>query len=195
MHINKRSLPGSFNKLQSLLAKKKLKPHIISINETWLNSNQKSEFNNLSNYVFISNNRVHSRGGGIVFYVDETLLLSVCDDISIMKKIREILFIDWHVKNQETITIGTTYRSPLNNSISHSNFADTLTSLLEITKNSKNHSIIMGDLNYDLLKFDNPHVNDFIQIMYEHKLYPTINKPTRITTNSATFIDHIWTDI
>ena len=31
--------------------------------------------------------------------------------------------------------------------------------------------------------------------MYERKLYPTINKSTRITTNSATLIDHIWTDL
>ena len=53
----------------------------------------------------------------------------------------------------------------------------------------------MGDLNCNLLDFDNPHVNDFIQIIYEHKLYPTINKPTRITKNSANLIDHIWTDI
>ena len=53
----------------------------------------------------------------------------------------------------------------------------------------------MDDFNYNLLEFDNPHVNDFVQIMYEHKFYPTINKPTRITTNSATLIDHIWTDI
>ena len=65
MHINIRSLPANFDKLQSLLANIKLKPHILSINETWLNNNQKSEFNNLSNYVFISNNRIHSRGGGV----------------------------------------------------------------------------------------------------------------------------------
>ena len=31
--------------------------------------------------------------------------------------------------------------------------------------------------------------------MYERKLYPTINKQTRFTTNSATVINHIWTDI
>ena len=47
MHINIRSLPANSNKLQSLLANMKLKPHIISINETWLNNNQKGEFNNL----------------------------------------------------------------------------------------------------------------------------------------------------
>ena len=31
--------------------------------------------------------------------------------------------------------------------------------------------------------------------MDEHKLYPTMNKLTRITTNIATLIDHISTDI
>ena len=36
MHINIRSLPANFDKLQSLLANMKLKPHIVSINETWL---------------------------------------------------------------------------------------------------------------------------------------------------------------
>ena len=39
MHI--RSLPANFDKLQSLLTNMKLKPHILSINETWLNNNQK----------------------------------------------------------------------------------------------------------------------------------------------------------
>ena len=82
MHLNIRPLPANFDKLQSLLVNMKLKPHILSINETWLNNNQKGEFNNLSNYVFISNNRIHSRGGGVALYVDDTLSFSVRDDIS-----------------------------------------------------------------------------------------------------------------
>ena len=31
--------------------------------------------------------------------------------------------------------------------------------------------------------------------MYDHSFYPIINKPTRITQNSSTCIDHIWTNI
>ena len=88
------------------------------------------------------------------------------------------------------VTKGTFYRSPLNNSILHSSFADSLTSKF------KESYYNLGDLNYNLLEFDNPHVNNFIQIMHEHKFYPTINKLTKITTNNSTFIDdHIWTDI
>ena len=53
----------------------------------------------------------------------------------------------------------------------------------------------MGDLNYNLQEFNKPHVYDFIQIMHEHKLHSTINKPTRITTKITILIDHNWTDI
>ena len=149
----------------------------------------------MSNSVFISNNKIHSRGLGVAFYVDETLLFSVREDISIMKeKICKTLFIDLHFNKQVKVTIGTIYRS-LNNRVSHSSFGDSLTALLKIIKISKNHTIIMGNFNYNLLEFDNLHVNNFIQIIYEHKFYPTLNKPTRITTNNATLIDHIWTDI
>ena len=96
----------------------------------------------MSNYVFISNNRIHSRGGGVAFYVDDTLSFSVRDDISIMKeKICETLFIDVHFNKQETVTIGTIYRSPLNNNISHSNFANSLTSLLKTVKSSNNQKL------------------------------------------------------
>ena len=103
-----RFLPNNFNKLQSLLAYIKLKPHIIFIHETWLNNNRKGEFNNLLNYVVISNNEIHSRDGGAAFYVDKTLSFGVRDDKSTMKeKICETLLIDAHFNKQERVTIGT----------------------------------------------------------------------------------------
>ena len=107
-----------------------------------------------------------AEAGVIAFYVDETLSCSVRDDISITNEIVcETLFIDVYFNKQETVTIDTIYRFPLNNSILPSNFADYLTSLSKIIKSSKCHTIIKGDLNYNLLEFDNPHVNDFIQIL------------------------------
>ena len=61
------------------------------------------------------------------------------DDISIVKeKICETRFIDVHFNKKETITIDTIYRSPLNNIIPHSNFADGISSFLKIIENSKN---------------------------------------------------------
>ena len=53
----------------------------------------------------------------------------------------------------------------------------------------------MGDLNYDLLQDSHTFTDNFVDTMYDHSLYPIINKPTRITQNSSTCIDHIWTNM
>ena len=51
---------------------------------------------------------------------------------------------------------------------------------------------LMGDFNINLLNED-VHTNDFLNIMSSNSLYPSITKPTRITSNSATLIDNIFT--
>ena len=63
------------------------------------------------------------------------------------------------------------------------------------TVNQKN-IFICGDFNIDLL---NPtklkNVDDFTDTMYSLSLYPTITKPSRIMSHSATIIDKIFTNI
>ena len=51
----------------------------------------------------------------------------------------------------------------------------------------------MGDFNIDLIKYESSdHVNRFLYQMYSSHFYPLINRPTRITANSATLIDNIF---
>ena len=54
---------------------------------------------------------------------------------------------------------------------------------------------ITGDFNINLLSSDN-HIptSQFIDIMFSYSFMPLINKPTRITTTSATLIDNIFTN-
>ena len=50
----------------------------------------------------------------------------------------------------------------------------------------------VGDLNLDLLEHNkNKEVRTFFNIMFQNRFIPTINKPTRISKNTATLIDHI----
>ena len=52
-----------------------------------------------------------------------------------------------------------------------------------------------GDFNMNVLDYEyNGKVQSFFDLMYQRNLIPTINKPTRVGTNSATAIDHIITD-
>ena len=50
----------------------------------------------------------------------------------------------------------------------------------------------MGDYNINLLEYDTDNsVHNFMNTVLSHSFYPTIDKPTRITAESATLIDNI----
>ena len=54
---------------------------------------------------------------------------------------------------------------------------------------------LCGDFNINLLKWgSHPGTQKFIDVMYDTGVYPLINKPTRITEDSATVIDNIITN-
>ena len=53
----------------------------------------------------------------------------------------------------------------------------------------------MGDFNIDLLKFQtHGKTNDLIESMISKGYLPLITKPTRVTTYSATLIDHFYSN-
>ena len=97
----------------------------------------------------------------------------------------ETIFIECRVSN-ETILVGMVYNRP---GTSSELFLADLNSLLDKI-NSK--CIIMGDLNNNLLEYNNNQVLDFVNCFKEYAYTPYITKPTRVANNSATIIDHIW---
>jgi len=57
------------------------------------------------------------------------------------------LFIDVQFNQNETLTVGTIYRSPLTENKSNEDFVSSFNPVLKIIEKSKAHAIIMGDLN------------------------------------------------
>ena len=54
---------------------------------------------------------------------------------------------------------------------------------------------ILGDFNINLLNSDtHSNTSDFIDMMFSTSFLPLINRPTRISDNSATLIDNIYTN-
>ena len=54
---------------------------------------------------------------------------------------------------------------------------------------------IMGDMNIDLLKcHSHQQTERYLDMIYSFDLLPVITKPTRITSHTATLIDHIYTN-
>jgi len=70
IHLNIRSLPSKIDLLKVSLTYNK--PHIITLSETWLNSDISDDEIKLDNYVLFRKDR-GTRGGGLLTYVSSNL--------------------------------------------------------------------------------------------------------------------------
>ena len=74
---------------------------------------------------------------------------------------------------------------------SHDHFINKLNYIMnEILKLCK-YVFVMGDFNINLLKSNERHAIDLVNLFHGFGIMSLINKPTRITENSSTLIDHL----
>ena len=96
-----------------------------------------------------------------------------------------------HKKNKNNL-FSVMYRPPSDDVTVFEKFCDNL-----LSANNKTSKIIIfaGDLNINVLDFEsNKKVQDFLSSMFQYNMIPTITKPTCLTRNTATPIDHIITN-
>merc|ERR1712240_460962 len=106
------------------------------------------------------------------------------------KNVVENKWISCKVDNQNII-IGGIYRHSNQNIES---FNNALKSTIEKI-NDNTLTIILGDINIDLIEENDANVNCYLNNYFENNFIPLITLPTRITHHSATLIDHIFVKI
>ena len=193
MHLNCRSLVAHINEIKEYLYGLVVKIDVIALSETWLIPNQHdlSDFN-IDEYKMYVMSRNNKHGGGVCIYVREDL---ESEQIGIISKqienCYESIFVNIKLQSTRNVKIGCIYRAP---NTDMELFNDEMLATLEFFKN--NNVYLCGDFNVDLLKY-NEHQNsrNFINTMFSYGYYPMINYPTRITCNSATIIDNIFTNV
>ena len=108
-----------------------------------------------------------------------------------MEFIFECVTVELAIPNKNNIIVSCIYRKPGSNI---DTFCENVERIFE--NNPHNKTIFLcGDFNIDILKQDR-HLSTkhFIDIIYSLGLYPLITKPTRITKDTATLIDNIFTN-
>ena len=76
-----------------------------------------------------------------------------------------------------------------------SQFSDTLTNLLSDLGSNYANVYIFGDFNLDILKLEeNKFISEYVDTLFSYGFLQIITKPTRVSDNSATLIDHILTN-
>ena len=185
-HINARSLNKNFDDFRLLYENCiEGKFQIIGVSETWRINNP--NLVNMPTYSLELDCRTHGRGGGVGAYIHSSLSYKI---LNFDVKHAESLWMEIAGKKNR-IVIGVLYRKP---GTDISEFEISLCNVLCKVKLEKKHFILMGDFNIDTMKSDTISKN-FISRMQCLHLNQLISVTTRISNNSASTIDHIYTNI
>lgn len=189
MHLNIQGLQSKFDALKLLLTNVKIEFDVILLCETFLKDINADNFQ-IPGYNLIFKNRKTIAHGGVAMYIKDNLRFVPRDDLDIFDEgTFESIFIEITNENKSTI-VGEIYRTPSSNEQqSLVNYEAILTKLVNINKDC----IIGTDQNFDYLRV-NKHkkTQELLNIFFDNKMVPTIIKPTRITSKTATLIDNLY---
>ena len=131
--------------------------------------------------------------GGALLYISKELNYKSTNDIKLYKdKNLESVFIQFSSKSDKNTIIGCKYKHP---NLAVQEFMDTfLQPLLDKRFYENKNVILLGDLNIDLLHYElHIQTREFLDKIHFGSLSPHITIPTRITPDSRTLIDNIFT--
>jgi hypothetical protein len=134
------------------------------------------------------------RVGGVSIYITNKWNYKIREDLSSITSDYEMLWLEVDKDSTGTksnIVLGVIYRIPGSNP---NDFNNKLQEIITQITNEHKECIHVGNYNLNLLNSDtHPPTAEFANINFTHSLFPAINKPTRLTSNTATLIDNIFT--
>lgn len=193
LNTNIRSMPRNLSKLKCYLENLNHKFTIHSFTESWI-SNHSAGLYGMAGYNVEHNYRKDRKGGGVSLFISEEVEYQLREDLTIQTPYMETLFVELTnntgFKNKNVIC-GVVYRPP---NTDMKLFNNKMSELLDKIKSDGKLAYIMGDYNINIINSEHIETLNFIDMMFEYGFIPCINKPTRVTSKSATLIDNIFTN-
>ena len=197
LHYNCRSLINKSDEVERICIQ--LKPDVLCLTETWLDSSTPQTAYIPEGYRIIRNDRSDefkqrygktSGGGTSILYKKHLKIKS----LNIGEKNQETQWIQ--IKTKQTLTIGLVYRAEYTDLLEDKDDSPPLEALLNEASIKSCKIIVLGDFNCDVSALKKcPKTNTLEQIFGRLSMQQLIKKPTRISTsNKATIIDHVWTN-
>ncbi len=201
--INIQSLPSKYNDLTEILVDLKshnICPDVICLQETWQVPDP--TLYPLPDYhPLIIQTRTNSRGGGVGLYLKNNLQYRKLDGLSVFYgRLFESVLVEVTIPDGKKIIIGSIYRPGTlppgrNFTQQFENFIDILTNQLSSINDISESVYLYGDLNLDVLKInESKFISEYIETLSSYGFLQIVTKPTRVTAESATLIDHVLTN-
>ena len=192
LHMNIRSLSCHFDDLHSLLVNLNVKFDVVGVSETWDSiKNPVSTNVNISGYSFFST-KSKSQNGGVGLYIKTGLGPVPRPDLNASTDHYETVWVEIENTKDKNILICCAYRHP---SYDPEIFTDYMQDLLSNSSVTNKQVYILGDFNIDLLNYDS-HIStgNFVILFLSQHFLPYIVHPTRVSDQSATIIDNIFSN-
>ncbi len=134
--------------------------------------------------------------GGVGLFIKEIIKYKVRQDLSIfIPHIIETLFVEVENQSGKNNIVGVVYRPNTQPRADIDIFSTSIFDIMDIINSEGKVSLIMGDFNIDLLKYGHhDKTNDYVENIFSRGFMPLICRPTRVTQNSATLIDHMYSN-
>ena len=187
-HANVRSLKRNFENLQTHLLSELGYPfNIIGISETKITESDQPDYHpTIPGYRFESA-PTSLASGGVGMFIDENFKYRVLEKIS--SRAFQALWVELQFERTSNIICGVIYRQHNSPESFQAYFDETLEKL----SNSDKPIYVLGDFNINLLNAESCNfTKDFLLSLQSYSFIPTIDKPTRVSSNSATLIDNIF---
>ena len=199
-HANVISLDKNLNKVEEVFSDCKTYPSIIAISETGLDDDDNSEQVAIDGYHKPERADSLTNKGGVGVYVTEQLDYVIRDDLKLKVEHCEDIWLEVKptVKpsprnnKNDSFVIGVIYRHPDH---AYRSFSYRLGQNIEKLNKNKSNFIIVGDINIDLLKYNLArNITDYTNIIKSSGCNIHCNLPTRITRDTRSCIDHVYSN-
>ena len=196
LHTNIRSIPRIFKDMNIYLENLEHNFPIIRITESWLKPNNVNKYTP-EGYNHEYDIRLGRHGGGESMFISDKLHYKRRTDLkfeitsginSLAIKIEKNT-----VGNNKAIVVILIYRPP---STLVSKFNTVLSSMINDIQKENKYVFFMGDFNTNVSKQvkGSKDMEKFTNLFSSNSFLPLIDKPTRITRQSASLIDNIYTN-
>ena len=193
LHVNIISIIKNFDKLKIILNSMDRTPDFIAISETRLKAfHLDSYIPQLDGYDFHRNDSGQN-AGGVGAFIKSDINYEKRDDFALNVSDCQDLWFEIKPPNNKSFFVASLYRHPKQN---HDQFQNNLLERIGKINDKKKEFFILGDANINLLHYSSKNkVKHYLDMLNANNCRCAIDKPTRVKSNSATLIDHIYTNV
>jgi hypothetical protein len=181
LYCNIRSMRQNFNNFLVEFSQLQKSVTLIVLSEVWINSDELNLYKIPDYKMFAQCNNTY-RAGGVICYVLDSVCVTETNVTSM--RTADTLLLDIKI-NKHYFKLFCIYR------IQHFSEKDFITELETYIDHFTCNTIMLGDINIDLLDGKN-NSRLYSNLMENNGFQAIVNKATRITDKSKTLIDHIF---